>query len=122
MTRALLLALLLSSCSMVNYSSRPADFPTLIERLHQYDTSAGVRDACGSLYEAYGQSVPFALIACSHWRFDTLTCDVYVQRGDEGTLEHERGHCRGYDHYGESTIADAWRAWSVPKRTGLTQL
>ena len=115
-TVAAICIVFLVGCTSIDYSREPAaDFPALAVTVHRYADTSDVRAACAKAGEKYGVSVSMFLVACSDWRFDTRTCDVYVPAGDDGLLEHELAHCRGYDHYGESTIADAWRAWSVRK-------
>ena len=108
--RALLL-LLLAGCSVINYSTRPEDFPGLKITVHEYPSIAEVRQACDQAAQKYGQSISAFVVACSEWRFDTLSCAVHVPVDSPELLEHERAHCQGYDHVGESTIADAWKAY-----------
>ena len=44
------------------------------------------------------------------------TCTIYLASDAPEVLVHERAHCAGYDHFGESTARDflvAFRAWAA---------
>ena len=55
--------------------------------------------------------VPFGLFpeACAEFYFDRGECHVWYSRQFpplQYVKEHERLHCRGYDHPGETTLKD----------------
>lgn len=52
--------------------------------------------------------------ACTILAFAHGACYVYLASSDPEVLDHERKHCLGYDHPGESTMRDLWAMY---KRT-----
>lgn len=54
-------------------------------------------------------------IACAEVNFIRRTCVIYTSVDWKHVLEHERQHCEGYDHHGESTLRDLWARY---KRNG----
>lgn len=106
-----LLLLLLTGCAAhmryvpIDYSRKPpADWPQLEQRVVYSKTIQELRDQCGASNEASGK-----YLACSQLYFDAGLCMIYVgPQTATDVLEHEREHCRGYDHRGYSRGADAW--------------
>ena len=112
-----LAAALITGCSTIDYSSPPpADFPKLAITVHEYDDIAGARTACAARYDAYGIEMPAFLVACSEYRFDTMTCDIHVPRGDSYLLTYEHAKCAGYNNAGDTSTVDTWRAWKAQNK------
>lgn len=55
--------------------------------------------------------------ACAEINFDAGTCDIWLGQGeyDAGLIQHEREHCAGGDHIGDTTLADALAAYKARK-------
>lgn len=100
--------LLLAACAAYIDSSRPppADWPQLQEIVVPA-TRAEVRRRCpdAARYHPAG---------CALVYFAQRQCVILDAGAD---LTHERMHCRGYDHYGESAVRDAWERYKA--RNGL---
>ena len=105
--------LLLSACSTIDYSTPPPeDFPALKITIHEYD-GGGAREACGARYAAWRTPMPSGLVACAEYRFDTMTCDIHVPRGNTYLLTYERAKCAGYGNAGDTSTVDKWNAWKA---------
>ena len=56
---------------------------------------------------------------CAEINFEERTCNIYrAYDASPEWMEHEKDHCLGRDHVGDSTLADAWEAYklSIPGR------
>ena len=103
MRALMLLALLLSGCTTIEHGSEPKDWPRL---------SIDVRKV--SYVEVLKRCSKYnpAPIACAEIYFRTMTCVVWVTPDvPRYVMDHELGHCNGADHFGESTLRDAWAAY-----------
>jgi hypothetical protein len=110
-----LLVLLLAGCATgkmveIDYSyAPPVDWPNLEEKLH-YIEAQDFPKFCGRVpfgYHAHG---------CSVVRFDYEVCYIYLVQKDDALLEHERAHCRGYDHVGKGGVSHkALERWKSHK-------
>ena len=99
-----LLAALLVGCTTIDsHTTPPSDWPNLAVAEHVVSSHA-MLDAC----MPYMGFLQFPL-ACAIIFFEKLTCDIYVT--GPAHLEHERMHCAGYDHIGDSTLRDAWEEY-----------
>ena len=108
----LALGTVLSACSTLDLFNPPdTDFPKLEVREHAYQDHYDTVIACRAIYQKYKMSPPFGLVACAEWSFDKNTCDIYYEKGDEYFRQHELGHCKGYDHPGDTTIRDEWNLY-----------
>ena len=87
-------------------AGRPADWPKLeqlVERLPDADTQR----AC-SRYMSAGPPRR----ACAVVNFAAGTCRIVLaDSSTRGNYDHERMHCMGYDHAGETTVRDAWSTY-----------
>ena len=97
-----LLALALSGCA----SMGPAieDWPEL-EVIEHHVPRAQVHERCRK-YAAFG-SRP---LACAEVDFAARRCDIWLSAESPPAayvLRHERQHCAGHDHEGESSLRDA---------------
>jgi hypothetical protein len=96
-----LLALLLTACTIIGHE-KVADWPAL-EVYEHYVPEAQMRERC-SKYVAFGMSPQ----ACAEFDFARSRCDLWFSSDfppTRGMVEHERLHCRGYDHIGMGTMA-----------------
>lgn len=57
------------------------------------------------------------LIGCADVDFDNKLCVAYVDDDNESatTEKHERKHCAGYDHAGETTLHENLERWKWQK-------
>ncbi len=114
-----LLPLLLAGCvavptATIDLSQKPpADWPTLEVKLQQ-SPQQQFDVICGK------SPLPFVVhrISCAQVDFSQGKCWILVRAGE--TLEpyweeHERQHCAGYDHHGESTLRDSWAKYKASR-------
>jgi hypothetical protein len=108
----LLSVVLLCGCATklvdIDYSNPPPDdWPKLEERV-TYGTVEEVQDWC--LMPAAVRKNAFN---CALLYFQHGVCMIYLtHRPIQGALEHERAHCRGYDHIGDTNRSrNAWEQW-----------
>ena len=96
-----LLALVTSACTVIGHE-RVADWPAL-EIVEHYVPEAQMRERCVK-YVAFGMSPQ----ACAEFNFARNRCDLWFSADFPPTramVDHERLHCRGYDHVGMGTMA-----------------
>lgn len=97
----LLPLLLLIGCTTVAHE-KVEGWPELAIREHH--VSAGeVYDRCKK-YVAFGM-IP---LACAEFNLATRRCDIWFIDGlaTRSIVEHERLHCQGHDHVGETGMRD----------------
>jgi hypothetical protein len=63
-------------------------------------------------------------LACAEFNLALGTCDIWLSDSfaPRAVLEHERLHCRGYDHVGETAMRDfltRYRTWEAAQQSGL---
>jgi hypothetical protein len=100
----------------IDYSvAPPADWPKLEERITKVNTDT-IEKFCPG---AGGGVRPLRMNGCAATRFRVGICDIYLfDPTDQGSLEHERAHCRGYGHVGDADApAKAWATYK--ERNGL---
>ena len=98
----LLLGLVVSGCSLIGHQ-KVAGWPTM-EIVEHHVAEADMRSRCVK-YVGFGMSPQ----ACAEFDFVRNRCDVWFSADFPPTramVEHERLHCRGYDHIGMRTMAD----------------
>lgn len=103
--------LLLAGCgtlTSMDWGRAPADWPELTENVAVVD-EARLRAGCVGIKYAPGARP----VDCAWVNFTKRTCTVYVLASMPDALEHARGHCRGYDHPGETIMADGWAKWKA---------
>jgi len=101
--------LALTGCTAIGHKPPPADWPKLTVSEHKVGFWE-LQKICGSL----GGGLITQHFGCAWIYFHNMTCEIYYASDDEYgvmVLEHEREHCKGKDHYGASTMADAWTDW-----------
>lgn len=99
------------SCSTIG-GTAPDDFPDLEVRVVKVDAE-GIRKHCGAR--------PFnwllgGTLACPVIDFRAGTCTIYTMSDSAWVLDHERAHCKGFDHPGETAISDLWKAHKLHER------
>jgi hypothetical protein len=107
--------LLLSGCATrlvsIDYSNPPpADWPRLEEKI-AYVQMEDLAKFCGpkpsSAYAA----------GCTVAHFGYKTCYIYLASRDPALLAHERWHCKGYDHVGDTNRSrNAWERYKATAR------
>lgn len=103
-----LLALLLTGCTTLATTidtsrAPPNDWPQLKVVVVKTD-SAEVQRQCYA-------TTAFVVAGCTTANFLKATCYIYLSTDNAAVIEHEKMHCLGYDHPGESTMRDWWEKW-----------
>jgi hypothetical protein len=100
----------------IDYSyAPPDDWPKLDERITYADLET-TRRFCNApkLFKE-------KIISCAVMSFEYGLCMIYVRPGDEDALKHERAHCAGFNHVGETgKTAEAWEKWKSKRTGGLS--
>jgi hypothetical protein len=100
---------LLSSCTIIDiHTPPPEDFPSLKVAVN-YVPHHQMRDICSKYVPAF-----MSPDACMEWDFNAKTCTIWLSKDfppHSSVVEHEKLHCKGYDHIGDSTLRDAWTTY-----------
>lgn len=100
---------MLASCGIIPidiHRPPPTDFPKLVVAIHVVSQQT-MLGRCVT-------PIARAPLACAAVDFNTMTCNIWYSVDVPPTKEideHERLHCKGYDHIGESTIRDLWQKY-----------
>ena len=110
---AVVCVLVLGGCSVVGHV-KVEGWPDLKIIEHRVPT-AEMRDRCVQYADAL--SSPMACMEFSLWRGE---CHIWLSADfpSDSLLEHERLHCRGFDHVGGNTLLryyDHWQAMRKPR-------
>ena len=66
--------------------------------------------SAGEMYERCRKYVAFGMLpmACAEYNLATRRCDIWLIEGfaPRSVVEHERLHCQGHDHVGETAMRD----------------
>ena len=91
----------LAACTTVGHE-KVEDWPEL-EIVEHRVSSAQMYDRCRK-YVAFGM-LP---MACAEFNLATQRCDIWLVEGfaPRPIVEHERLHCQGHDHVGETSMRD----------------
>ena len=103
---AIAIALALLAGCTVNRLAPAEGFPKLEERVHVL-SGKETRDICAPYVPAFWRALGGIPYGCMRVELCEGTCDVWISEHSPGGLAHELEHCRGYDHWFESTMADA---------------
>ena len=119
----LLAIFLLGGCTSIGHQPAPSDWPRLTIVEHRMKTA--------EVFQKCYQTIPLGLKllgaipeGCAFIDFAAMRCDIYihVDFGPRDRVhEHELEHCAGRDHFGASTLADAWEAWKVQNLSGAAR-
>jgi hypothetical protein len=80
----------------------------VLEVVERYVPQAEMRSRC----KEYVTSVAMVPVACAQFDFVNARCYVWYNADEPpsaATIAHERLHCQGYDHVGETTMRDLLR-------------
>ena len=103
----------IAACTTIDSHEKVAGWPEL-KLVEHYVPDQVMRERC-SKYMAFG----FLAEACSEFYFDRGECHVWYSadyRPPQFVVEHERLHCRGYDHPGQTTMRDILVRYEAQKR------
>lgn len=104
------IAIALQGCATIDTHERVNGWPNLKMTEH-YVPHHVMRDKCVR-YAPFGMSPE----ACAEIDFANATCDIYYSADFpplKSFIEHERLHCDGFSHPGDTTLADAWLAYKA---------
>lgn len=108
---ALAAALAMSACTVMNEHQAPdPQWPALQVVEHEVSAIEMLRRCYRfvSLPMKLLGAIPFA---CAEINLVENRCDIwFTADSDPFILEHERLHCKGYDHHGDTTLRDFLRA------------
>jgi hypothetical protein len=114
---AALLFLAAASCSTTG--GKPVEgWPELAIAEHHVSHKE-FRDRC-SRYTSFGGTA----LACAEFNFRAQTCDIWFSADfppQEYTIAHEREHCRGFEHAGETDLRRMLKRYkdSLKKQIGV---
>lgn len=97
----------LAGCSVIDSRHRVEGWPELEVIEHHVDHAA-MRDKCGAFTGPFSSPE-----GCAIFYFQDKTCAIYVSKDfpNRSALEHERQHCKGFDHVGSGDMAAMLRDW-----------
>ena len=107
-----LIPLAAAGCTMIGHEKVP-NWPELKVREH-YVAHYIMRDKC-TKYVAFGMSPE----ACAEFDLSAGTCDIWYSSDfppGQGVIDHERMHCRGYDHIGGGVLTRMLARWQAQQR------
>ena len=109
---SLLIVAALAACTTIDqHKAAPADWPQLEVREHVVSTPEMIW-RCYATLPLFMKLMGGVPIACAF--VSESGCDIYVTGWTpQHVLEHEREHCAGRDHVGDSTLADWWAAYKA---------
>lgn len=112
-----------AGCTLIGHEKVP-DWPNLKVREH-YVAHHIMRDKC-SKYVGFGMSPE----ACAEFNLNAGTCDIWYSSDfppGPSVIDHERMHCRGYDHIGGGVLTRLLAQWrrqqqpASPLTNGVSQ-
>ena len=107
--KPLLLILLLSACSTIDYENRVEGWPVLREEVRVV-SSAEMHKHCDK-YAGVLEST----FACAEIFFKPPICKIWITEAGGWIEKHERAHCAGYDHPGSKTMRTMLTAYKRAK-------
>ena len=109
---AILLLFAMAGCTVINeHKPPPQDWPQLevtIEEHGFWET----QEKCGRNIAETILIGP--MLACAWITFADMKCRIYLWM--TAALGHEMMHCKGYDHFWSSALADYWEEWKRENR------
>jgi hypothetical protein len=105
--------LLAGGCTMIDQHERVAGWPDL-RLVEHYVPEKVMRERCAKY-------VPFGFLpeACAEFYFAQGECHVWYSADYPPThyvMEHERLHCRGFDHPGDTNLRDVLARYEAGRR------
>src|SRR3990167_2186056 len=111
------LSFLLVGCATTidNHTSPPLDWPklTIVEN---YVPVGILYEKCYKYVPEWMKWLGAIVEGCAEMDFKANTCTIWVRDSgfaDTNILTHERLHCQGYDHIGDSILKDEWRKYKL---------
>lgn len=91
----------------IAHEPAPADWPALAVAEHRVSWEEMTKRC--SKYAPFG----WTPMACSEIRLTTRRCDIWLSADHAAPyiIEHERLHCAGHDHVGDTNLRDMWAHW-----------
>jgi hypothetical protein len=103
----------LAACSTIDSHEKVAGWPEL-KLVEHYVPDDVMRGRCAK-YVSFG----FLPEACAEFYFDRGECHVWYNadyRPPQFVIAHERLHCQGYDHPGDTTLRDILTRYEARQR------
>jgi hypothetical protein len=98
--------LLLAGCTMIDDAKRVEGWPDLVVVEH-YVSYEQMRARCNR-YVGPGMTP----LACAEFHFGAGECHLWFdEEPAQWVIEHERKHCLGFDHVGDTTMTKMLRDW-----------
>jgi hypothetical protein len=104
--------MLLAGCSSIDHV-KVEGWPAL-EVVERYVPKAELHARCSE----YVSTMWVAPVACAQFDFVNARCYVWYSADEPpsaATIAHERLHCQGYDHVGDTTLRDLMRRQGEPR-------
>lgn len=106
-------AALAGGCAVIDRHEQVAGWPKL-RIIEHYVPDDALRRRCAKY-------VPLGLMpeACAEFYFDRGECHVWYNadfRPQPYVIEHERLHCEGYEHAGDTTLRDVLARYNAQRR------
>ena len=112
-----LMAMALAACSVIGHE-KVAGWPAL-EVVEHHVPNAEMRTRCAK-YVGFGMSPD----ACAEFDFVRKRCDLWFSADfppPKAFIEHERMHCQGYDHVGETNMRDFLAGYNARRAITLVR-
>lgn len=112
---AIVLLLLVGCATTIDEKSAAPDWPRLTVQRNVVSFTEVVRRCYRymSLAMKLAGGIP---LACAEVDFAQMRCDIWITAdATHETLVHERHHCLGMEHPGETTLTDAWNSYKRSK-------
>lgn len=102
-----LLGLALAGCAAIDAHTPTQGWPDLMPIEHHV-SNAEMRDRCGVFLPVWSSPE-----GCAVFKFQDHECHIYVSADfpRQAVLEHERLHCKGYDHVGSDDMQKMLADW-----------
>lgn len=108
---AILIVVALAGCASIEEHTAPPDWPKLTVRDNVVG-GAEVLRRCYKYIPTWQKALGTFPMACAEINFVSRTCNIWrAHDATEDVIEHEKIHCRGGQHPGDTTLADAWNAY-----------
>ena len=113
----LLAVFLLVGCATTidNHTASPIDWPKLTV-VENYVPVGTLYEKCWKYVPEWMKWLGAIVEGCAELDFKVNTCTIWVRDSgfaDATIMEHERLHCQGYDHIGDSILRDEWAKYKL---------